>query len=494
MEMALKKAMADPKSALNVLDILDSKDHCSSSFYEFVKQAWPVIEPNTTFVEGDMPRVLCHALECVTRGLTKRIVINVPPGCSKSIITSVLWPAWEWGACGLPHHRFINASYEKGLAIRDLVKARTLVTSEWYQERWPIQWKQDQAQKTYYENTMTGWRLATSVGGALTGYRGDRIVIDDPHDVKRAESDMERAIALRWFTETVPTRLNNQKSAIVIIMQRLHEQDVTGLILEELADEWDVMIMPMRFEADRRCNLPHLDISDWRTIDGELLWPERFPEDVVASLERALSSQGGDYAVAGQLQQRPAPRGGGMFKVDNPLIVSAPPDRARRCRGWDLAAAASGDYTVGGLISLSPQGRITFEDVVRFRAETAERDQIIAQTVERDGVGVVQSFPQDPAAAGKNQVTYLAQQLHGYNLHFSPESGDKKLRAIPLASQWGAGNVDLLRAGWNNTLLKELSTFPGGRHDDQIDALSRAYAYLLSNTEVSIGLTPGRCY
>lgn len=476
---------------------LDRVD-CEQSFYDFVRRAWHVLEPVHPFVGGWAVKAVCDALQAVTEGKIQNLLINIPPGCTKSMTTSVLWPAWEWGPRKLAHHRFINGSYEKGLATRDLVRCRDLLCSEWFQTRWPIKFKDDQDQKTYYENDSTGWRLATSVGGALTGYRGDRVVIDDPHDVKRAESELQRDEALRWWTEVVPTRLNDQdKSAKVLMMQRLHVNDLSGHSIRTEPDVWTKLILPMEYEPDRHCELPEINFSDPRTKEGQLLAPERFSRKAVDKLKRTLSSKGGSYAVAGQLQQRPTPREGGLFHRSKAQIIdSAPDDIVRVVRGWDLAASTGkgSPYTVGVKLGVTNRRQFIVLDVIRFRGTPFDVEHKIKQTAILDGYGVKISIPQDPGQAGKSQKPYMAGVLMGYDVHFSPESGDKVQRAVPFSAQWEAGNVYLVRAPWNDAYIGELTEFgPSADFMDQGDATSRAFAHLIihgDDTE-DIGTTPG---
>ena len=483
-EDQIKIALKHREQALIELDKID----CRESFYEFVKRCWHIIEPVKPFTEGWAVKAICDHLQAVTEGKIKRLIINVPPGCTKSLTTSVLWAAWEWGPRGLSSNRFINASYEKGLATRDLVRSRDLITSSWFQARWPLELKADMAQKTYYENKDTGFRLATSVGGALTGYRGDRVVVDDPHDVRRAESDVLREEALRWWTEVVPSRLNDAtQSAIILIMQRLHTSDLSGHSLKHIDDEgWTHLCLPMRLESDRRCVIAETGFSDPRTVDGELLWPERFPEEAVERMEATLSSRGGSYAVAGQLQQRPVSREGGLFKLGNVQLTQDPPPSkvACRVRGWDLAATnkKGADYTVGVKMSVDHSGRIMIEDICRLRGSPHEVESAIKRCALIDGLDTVVYLPQDPGQAGKSQKAALATMLQGFNVRFSPESGDKVTRALPFAAQWEAGNVVLRDAPWTQEFIGELSQFPLGDHDDQIDATSRAYSWIVSQT------------
>jgi predicted phage terminase large subunit-like protein len=355
-----------------------------------------------------------------------------------------------------------------------------------------VEFKGDQNLKTYYENSKQGWRLAASVGGALTGYRGDRIIVDDPHDVRSADSDTKREDAIRWFTETLPTRLNNQQtSAMVCVMQRLHERDVSGLIQRELTDDWEQLVLPMEFESSRRCIIQATGWTDPRKEDGELLWPERFSRESVEELKKTFRAQGGTYAEAAQLQQRPAPREGGLFRRDEFQVVDIAPTNGRTVRGWDLAASTGrhSAYTVGIKLMMS-MGKLYILDVVRLRGTPSDVENAIRTAAQNDGQRVAISLPQDPGQAGKAQRSRLAAILHGYNVHFSPETGSKDDRAIPVAAQAEAGNLYMVRAPWNDALLAEAQMFPASEFKDQIDALSRSYAYLLTQNTRSVALEP----
>ncbi len=286
------------------------REFCARSLAAFVRRAWPVVEPSAAYVHGWHIDAIAAHLEAVTRGEITRLLINVPPGMTKSLMVGVLWPAWEWGPRALPQHRFVGAAHAQDLAVRDNMRMRRLVKSEWYQALWPLALAADQDAKLKFENAATGYRAAVAAT-AMTGHRGDRVLYDDPHSVEGALSDIQRTAVLRVFSETVTTRLNSpERSAIVVVMQRLHEQDLSGHILErELG--YEHLCLPMEFEADRRCRTG-IGFADPRQADGELLFPERFPAEVVARDKLAM----GALAAAGQFQQRPTPRGGGMFPTE----------------------------------------------------------------------------------------------------------------------------------------------------------------------------------
>ena len=165
----------------------------------FIKQAWPIIEPGTPYKHGWHIDAICDHLEAVTNGDIKRLLINIPPRHMKSILVSVMWPVWEW--VQMPHLRYVYSSYAYALSTRDSVKSRRLIQSQWYQRRWGDKFAilGDQNEKVRYENDKHGFRLATSVTGLGTGEGGDRIVVDDPHNVREAESDVQRSGVLMWW-------------------------------------------------------------------------------------------------------------------------------------------------------------------------------------------------------------------------------------------------------------------------------------------------------
>lgn len=456
------------------------RELCRRSLADFAKRAWHVLEPSTPLKWGWALDAICAHLEAVTYGRLNRLLMNVPPGMMKSLLTGVIWPAWEWGPVGKPHHRFLGTAHKQDLAVRDSMKCRRLIQSAWYQALWPMALTGDQNAKTKFENEATGFREAMAFT-SLTGSRGDRVILDDPLSADDANSDAALRAAELTFSEALPSRVNNEKSAIVVIMQRLHERDTSGVILDRKLP-YVHLCLPMRFEPDRRCVTPIF--TDPRTREGELLFPERFGEDQVAQLEATM----GSYASAGQLQQRPAPRGGGMFKREWFQIVPAAPAGMRWVRAWDLAATDSDTaaFTAGVLMGRAPDGRFGIADVRRIQGSPAEVERLLVNTASQDGVSVRGSIPQDPGQAGKSQVQYLIRQLAGYAYTASPESGDKVTRAEPLAAQAEAGNVFLVKGDWNAAFLDEIATFPRGKFKDQVDAASRAFAELISKSSYTL--------
>ena len=474
------------KNLRNKLDKFESED----GLRNFIELGWEILEPGREFSGGWHIDAICEHLEAVSNGEITRLLINIPPGCMKSLTCEVFFPAWEWGPKRRPQLRYVSASYSHDLTTRDNRKGRNLIRSRWYQELWGdvFQMTSDQDAKTRYDNDQSGFRVATSVEGLGTGERGDRFIIDDPHNVKDGESDAKRHTTELWFTETVPTRVNDpEKSAIIVIMQRVHELDVSGLIMSRNLG-YEHLMLPMEFEPKRRCSTS-IGFVDPRKDDNELLWPNRMTRMAVERDKQVM----GSYATAGQYQQRPTPRGGGLFKRKDFLYVDeAPVQVIKRVRGWDLAASTDpkSAYTVGCRMSMTKEKDVYIEDVVRDKLTPGAVEALLLSTAKADGHSVIQDLPQDPGQAGKSQKAAFMKVLHGFTAHFSPESGSKEQRAEPLAAQTEAGNVYLVRASWNDEFLHEATTFPHSAFKDQIDAASRAYAALLVKGATGVGAAP----
>jgi predicted phage terminase large subunit-like protein len=486
----LKKMRMDPATYRRELDKLD----CEESLLDFVRRGWSTIEPGRTFVEGWAVHAIAEHLEAVSRGQIKKLLMNVPPGFMKSLLTGVFWPAWEWGPRNQPHYRYVCASYSEALTIRDNMRCRALMRADFYQEMWGdrFAFNPEQDAKTKFANDRTGFKLATSVHGLGTGERGDRVIIDDPHNVLEAESDAKRENVLQWFTEVMPSRINDpDKAVFVVIMQRVHEYDVSGLILaKELG--YEHLCIPMHWDPQHPfASNKKKSVVGWRDPRkkrNELAFPERYTEAAVAEMEKAMMSWGGMYAVAGQLEQRPEPRGGGMFQ-DNwfEVIDHLPDGPISWARGWDFASTEGGG---DGSASVKTGVHHETNDLIVADCWWEQvspgglREHVIA-TLARDGYGVFQSFPLDPGQAGKYQAADFLDILTGYDFEFTGETGEKEVRARPFAAQCEVRHhvgrrVKLLRGDWNAKYKDHMTKFPKGRYKDIPDAQSRSYSALVT--------------
>lgn len=469
--------------------------------HQFVVWAWPLIEPDVPFVDNWHIQELCSVLERmalpkVHQRRLRRAVVNVPPGTMKSLLCSVFFPAWVWTRW--PEKRFICASYSSLLSNRDNLKMRDLVTHPEYQALFPVVLHEDQKTKTRFNTDKGGYRLATSVEGGGTGEHPDYIIVDDPSTAAEAQSDTGRQRVVQWWKGTLASRGIGRGVNVLCVAQRLHEEDLPGYLLSQ--GGWTHVCWPMRYMRTRAPSEQDpkgyvADELDPRTVEGELLFPALFDEQAVAQLEKDL----GPYEAAGQLQQQPAPEGGGLFQRAWFKFISALPALRKSCRGWDTAGTKdAGDYTTGvliheefekkvvsGVTMLVSTGRIIISDVVRGQWEAGDVEKTMVQTARVDGVSVAQREEREGGASGKGVIAGRVKAMAGYDYDEVHLGVNKVIRAKPLRTQASAGNVYLLRTGdqvrdaWIEPFIQELSVFPTGKHDDQVDGASCSYNSLV---------------
>lgn len=304
------------------------------SLYEFAKGAWTVLEPGRQFKDNWHIRAICEHLEAVSRGQLQRLMVNIPPRHMKSLLVSVIWPVWDW--LTHPTRRFLSCSYKQPLATRDALASRRLIQSPWFQARFGHIFKMtdDQNQKMRYENTARGYRIAVSSVAGAVGEGGDILSADDPMDSNEMRSAAYLESFNIWWDEVWSTRLNDpNEGAMVLTMQRLSEADVCSRMLE--TGDWEVLMLPAEFEPARKC-ITSLGFQDPRSEDGELLWPNRIDRSALDKLKKTL----GTYGAAGQLQQRPAPRGGGILQRNTYRLIKRRdlPQFYHHIISWDTAA------------------------------------------------------------------------------------------------------------------------------------------------------------
>lgn len=598
-----KSALGLALSNLDLARKAIAKKRCENSFIAFVELFWPIIEPTQPFVVSWVQRTIARHLEAVNEEKISKLLINVPPGFSKSTLVSVFFAAWEWGPRKRPDLRYIAWSYDHKLTRRDNGLCRRIVMSPLYQELWGqctpcksrkegvARCKKCDADRRFrldgdtnaidmYRNDWGGFRFASSVGGGGTGYRADRLIFDDPHSVQGAESDAERQATIDWFAGTLPSRIRNAsdatklsapklpewvrrahniededqtlteeqkaffegmperpkplKSATIGIMQRVHLQDVSGVILTTPLLGYVHLCIEMEFEGDahptrvandngitptgaspigyedpRKSRLasvpPCIETGDEWWDHWHRLWvriaidmatladPVRYPRHAVEDLKHSLrlKVKGGD-PIAAQLQQWPQTVGGKFFpkmiKVGDVEIdimqhrlldehELLPAKCGYETRAYDLAATDSDKAaaTVGVRIYIDVEDRIIIHGVVKTRGEPDEVDALLLATAEDDGYTVHINLPQDPGQGGKYQIHAFYKLLQGYPVEHSPERDSKETRAYPLSSQWKIGNVYLVRGDWNREYLQVMSEFPVGRFKDEADASTRGF-------------------
>lgn len=459
-------------------------------FKKFVQEFWHVVEPTQPLLWNWHLDELCQVAEELKRGDYTRVVINVPPGTMKSLLMTVFLRAWLWSED--PGLRFLCGSYGAHLSLRDNVKLREIVTSARYKELYPkFALSSDVNAKERFDTTAGGWSIATSVGGIGTGEHPDYIFVDDPSTEAQARSEVERKRANNWIDRTLSTRGASRNARTLVIMQRLHEEDMSGHLLAQ--GGWEHICFPMEYVPTRvgtdTVKAFVADRRDQRTTAGQLLWPGLYDHAKLKALKIRL----GEYGVAGQLQQQPAPEGGGLFKREwFKFLDSAPVGVKRRARGWDTAGTENaGDFTAGVRISERQDGSFVIEDVIRGQWGPAGVEATMLAAANMDGKWVGQREEKETGSAGGAVILARAKLLKGFDYAGRPISGSKVTRARAFRAQCEAGNVFIVRAPWNMEYLNELCNFPAGQFDDQVDASGCAFNELIAMPEIVMAAPTG---
>jgi predicted phage terminase large subunit-like protein len=507
--------MLSPFVIEDLIKAEQSKRKAEASFYEFVKQAWHVVEPGVPFVPSWHIEVICEHLEAVTRGDITRLLINIPPRHSKSLIVSVLWCAWEWILD--PQQKFLCASYSGALSTRDNLKARRLIQSPWYQERWGEVFKfaGDQNAKQRFENDKTGYRIATSVGGTATGEGGSRLILDDPHGAQDAQSDSLRETALDWFDGVWSTRLNNpKKDAMVVVMQRLHEKDISGHVLEDLKG-WEHICVPAEWDGLPRYT--SLGRYDPRTKEGQLICPERFGPREIASLKQLL----GQYGASGQLQQDPSPTGGGILKTQ--FFKKWPHDKVLPhfeyiLQSYDTAFTekTTGDPT--GFIALGIFTHESAKQVMLLDAWCEHlsypdlRTKVIAEWATTYGAAPKGTYAGMPVRPRRPDRLLVEAKASGQSLlqdlrlakvpaiGYNPGNADKVSRAHQAAPMLETGIIWIPESkktpgeyiSWAQGFVTQLTKFPVGQHDEYVDTFTQGIIFLKNDGLIGLPVAKER--
>lgn len=482
----VKKKVKAIKPGISLSEVEDLL--CEKSLRHFLAAAWPTIEPKPFKANWHIDAV-CEHLEAVSRGQLRHLVINIPPRHTKSLTVSVSWPAWEWGPFSHPETRWLFMSYASGLSIRDSVKCRTLIQSQWYQSRWGSKFHLmgDQNAKERYNNNKHGYRIASSVGGIGTGEGGDRLVIDDPHNVADVHSETSRESVVEWWDTAMSTRSDDPKAgARVVIMQRSHHADLVGHIKDTTGNLYEYLILPAEYEPKRHC-VTSLGFSDPRSIPGDILWPGRFDKKELKDLKSSL----GSAAYEAQCQQNPTPIEGGMFKRHWwKFYECSPYSIAEECdfiyQSWDMTfkETAEGSYVVGQVWGLKKgnSGRYLLDQVRERMGFSATKRAVrnLSAKWPKATAKYIEDKANGPAIQDelKNELTGI--------IPFPP-TGSKEERADACTPEVEAGNVYLphpKNAPWVDDYIEEHAQFNKGPHNDQVDATSQALAVAKKKMQV----------
>lgn len=549
------------------------------SLYQFIKQGWRYIDP-APFVDGWHIQAICSHLEAVLRGELRHLIINMPPRCMKSSSVSVALCPWSWcqptigsmlsGQQGRPPHppylgshaqgvpsllpphlgpktSFMYASYGQTLSMRDSVKSRRLIDSPWYQQGWGkdsgekkrFLMSDDSNTKTRFDNSEGGYRIATSVGGSLTGEGADVILLDDPHNAVDIESDAVREGVLSWYRESMSTRLNNPKTgSYIVVMQRLHDRDLVGDIMANAkADgDWTLLRLPMEYEPKWHCSTK-LPWSDPRGLDeegelleglvegsngllkvlpgspmeeaeGRLLWPARFGKEEVDNLKRVL----GPAAASGQLQQNPVPRGGAIIKEEwwqmfppkgdeevwtskkwngeeyTPVVNFPPMEYIIVYADTAYTEAEENDYSAAAMIGVwrdkNENAKLMLMRCWQERMELHKLVNKLAQTCRLGKNSFVDKLIIENKASGKSVAQEIIRLFGNENWMTQtadPARGDKVARAYSIQYLFADKMVYAPARDWADMAIRETSIFPKGAHDDLPDAIFGGIRWLRDN-------------
>ena len=491
---------------------------CRRSLAEFVKLAWPIIEPGVPLTWGWHIDAVCAHLEAVTRGDITKLVINIPPGTMKSTLVCVMWKAWEW--IDQPHLRYLTGSYDEKLAMRDAMKTRDIVTSGWFRDLFRPAWrlKKDQNAKSYFINDRQGFRLAFAVGGKVTGWRGNGVILDDPLNARDQFNAAVKAATIWKYDKVLSTRVNDPRLArFIVVMQRLADDDLSGELLRrtlDMVDEngdpltgpdgrplvdddgkplkaslYDHLCLPSEFEPKRR-NTTSIGWTDPRTELGELLFPQFFTRKVIDELKQALGMDG----FAGQHQQRPVAAEGSRFKgkwfrywewADDREPGSIRLHRGaghsdlvllQHCEVFATVDVAVGekrrnDFTVYQVWAKTRAGDLLL--LHQVKGQWSEPDSIAQALAVQKLFPIIGCFVVEATGVGRP----LGQQLMARHLavRLVEATVDKLIMSIPAVVKAEAGRIFLPSGpAWVPEFLGEVTLFPNAAHDDQVSALSLA--------------------
>lgn len=465
------------------------RELCKRSLYYFFKYFWDIIS-NEPLVDNWHIRALCDEAQEVVERIVKRqpkkydLIVNVSPGTSKSSLFSVMLPVWGW--IKDPTLQYLTGSHAAALAISLSVKSRDIIKSDKFKYLFPeIQLRKDIDAKQWYQNSEGGARYTCSTEGSPIGRHAHLIIVDDPIDPRATLSQAERQTTNDWFDNTLSTRkVDKEVSALILVMQRLNEDDPTGYLLSKNKGNYRHICLPARL-ADNVTPFSYRE----KYIDG-LFDPVRLNELTLKNMHLDM----GDYNFAGQFEQNPVPASGGLFKSEKLQVVEALPAKiVKIVRSWDKAGTQGGGCNTAGVkMALLDDNSFIVLDVVKGQWSAEQREATILQTAQLDGKTVKIIIEQEGGSGGKESAENTVKNLRGFSVHLDRPTGDKALRADPFATHVNIGNVYILRGDWNREYIEELKLFPKAKFKDQVDASSQAFNFLNSKKTINYKNMVGR--
>ena len=458
------------------LDIIAAE----KSLYEFVKQSWNIVEPTTEFDSGIHIEILCEYLEAVTAGQIQNFAVFMPPRHMKSLTVSVFWFVWSW--IQQPGSEWIYTASVDKLCVRDSLKCRLVLESDWFRERWgdKIALKKDKNEKTQFANTMEGVRLCAAINTNVVGQNCNYLVADDILDASsiRSEADRERVI-FNW-DNSFCLRLNDKrKDHKVLMQQRLHTKDPAGHIIENEREDWNFLSLPAEFKKKTIIQMP-ISKEDIVFEQDSILWEERFPKEI---LEKEKSRLGNNYAA--QYLQDPIADGGLIFNtslIPRLANIGNIGDSLQIVQSWDFAVKEKeqNDFSACTTWAQMHSKKWVLIDVWKGKCKYSAQKQK-AQDL------AVKYKPQTILIEDKANGSPLISELTQYtNLPIKPiePKGDKVVRAQMSTPFIEAGNVFLLDGKeWIHDLIMDLDGFPAIEYDDVIDTITQFCIWCIGISE-----------
>lgn len=461
-------------------------EECKKNFFYFVQTFWSHIIREEPVYNWHIP-YLCGELQRLSVPVVAReekpydMIINVPPGTSKSTITTIMYPAWLWAVD--PTLRIITNSYSMDLSIEHATKSRDIIISDKYQRLFPhVKIRRDKAAKTSYENTATGARYVTSTGGTITGKHAHVIINDDPLNPKQAASDADRKTANEHTKTLASRKVDKKNTPTIYIMQRLHEQDTTGYVLDKKADAIKHICLPAELSED----VKPIELRE-KYVDG-LLDVERLSRKVLTEQMVDLGSR----AYAGQFMQNPVADGGNIVKKEWFGYISQ--DSFNKMRGvepivffMDTAYTSNADNDPTGIIATCKIREFLYiTSAKKMYMQFPELIRFIPKFVKENGYSAASTIRIEPKANGLSVIQQL-QEITNLNVTRTPSPKDDKTTRLSAGSaKIESGRVILVTGAWNDEFVAEITGFPTRLHDEYVDLISYAIDYHLKEKKITI--------
>ena len=471
--------------------------------YQFLKFVWPILEPDTPMQEGWAMQSVCLHLEACADGRIRRLLVNISPGTAKSTMCSIVFPIWIWACKGQPGKRFINLSYSGDRPEYFNARKLLVLNSPEFKRLYPGLALEKQGAQMI-SNKRTGYCLAMGVQGSLTGSRGDFLIYDDPNNVTDVESDIIREGTAQAFREAASSRINNpERSVIIVIQQRTHQGDVSGVILDE-GLPYVHLCIPCEYDSGRHCTTS-IGWSDPRTEEDECFWPERYPPQVIENLKL----EQGPHAWNGQYQQSPEVRGGGIIKRDywqlweeklfpqcdfvlaslDPAYTSRDENDPSALTIWGTFTTKEGTRAAILLHAFAKRLELVGPELPRwpgetdadYRARTQHEWGLVEHVHDACKRFSVDHLLVESKASGHSVVQAMGRLFRHakYSIELiDPKNLDKQARAYRVVPQFAAGQIWAPDKSWADSVISEAAIFPRGRHDDQVDSLTQSLWWL----------------